>query len=705
LDKISINIDGRDIETTAGKSVLDAALDAGIYIPHLCHHPDLRSAGSCRLCICEIEGIDGLPASCTTPVADGMIVKTKSKQINKLRYINMELLLAAHPADCKECPKYLNCELQSLKQYLGIAETLRVKKKTLPYPVNNDNPLFVHDFQRCILCGRCVRACYDLRGVGVLSFIGRGRETHIGTAYNDLLVDAGCIFCGACVEVCPTAALRDKEGIIDENRGRRASLVPCKYTCPAEIDIPRYIRLINRKDYISAAAVVREKAPFPAVLGYVCNHPCESVCRRGQVKDPVAIKNLKRFAAEHADNDWKQRVLKFSPTGKKVAVIGSGPAGLTAAYYLSAKGHAITVFEALPVTGGMLRVGIPEYRLPKAVLDKEINDLENSGIEIKTGVKIESPDLLFEQGFDAVLVAVGAHRGQKLSIPGTDNEGVIISTDFLRDVNTGNEVKVGKKVLVIGGGNVAFDCACVSRRLGASEVEMACLERGDEMLASPEEIEQGKQEGILIHNSHNFSKILGDNGKVTGVECQDVESFRFDESGTLCIDCIQDSEHVIEADTVIFAIGQRPEIPEEFNLNTGRGNTIDVNQETMSTSRQGVFAAGDAVSGTASVIEAIASGRKAASEIDKYLGGNGIIDETLADIIEPDPRVGRKGNFAYQERCATELVPVEQRLEGFEGMDKGYDECSAVEESSYCLQCDLRLRISRSKFWADYLSQ
>jgi len=705
LEKIIINIDGKEVETTAGKSVLQASLDAGIYIPHLCHHPDLRSAGACRLCICEIEGMPGLQASCTTTAADGMVVKTKTKQINKLRVLAMELLLAAHPADCKECPKYLNCELQSLKQYLGITEQLRIKKRALPFPVNNSNPLFIHDFQRCIVCGRCVRACYELRGVGVLSFIGRGRDIHIGTAYDKLLADSDCVFCGACVEVCPTGSLRDKEGIIDERKGRRASLIPCKYTCPAEIDIPRYIRHVNRKEYASAAAVVREKAPFPAVLGYVCSHPCEASCRRGMVNESIAIKDLKRFAAEHADKEWKQRTRKSAQTGKKVAVIGSGPAGLTAAYYLSGLGHNVTVFEALPVVGGMLRVGIPEYRLPRSVLDAEIKEIDNPLIKIKTGTRIESIDSLMEQGFNAVLIAVGTHQGQKLPIPGSDLDGVIISTDFLHNVNIGNKVKTGNKVLVIGGGNVAFDCARIARRLGAAEVVMACLECGDDMLASKEEIEQGKQEGIVIYNSHNFNRILGQDDKVTGVECLDVKSFQFDDAGKLCIDCIQGSEHLISADTVIFAIGQRPDIPAQFELATGRGNTIVIDPDTMSTSRKGVFAAGDAVSGTDSVIAAIASARKAATGIDKYLGGTGVIDEVLAEMETPSPYIGRKEGFAVRDRYLTALASMEQRLSSFEEMDHGFDEPSALTESARCLQCDLRLRITRSKFWADYLSQ
>ena len=705
MDAITLTIDGKEVKTTKGKSVLHAALDAGIYIPHLCDHPDLRPAGACRLCICEIEGMPGLPATCTTAAADGMVVKTKSKQINKLRTLAMELTLTCHPLECTDCPKYLNCELQSLKQYLGITETLRVKRRMLPFPVNNDNPLFTHDFGRCILCGRCVRACYEVRQVGVLSFIGRGRDTRIGTAFDKLLVDSDCVFCGACIEVCPTGALRDKEGIITEKRGKRASLMPCRYSCPAEIDVPRYIRYTKQKNYSAALAVIREKAPFPAVLGYVCVHPCESVCRRGQVNEAIAIKDLKRYAAQKGGDDWKKYSKKADPTGRKVAVIGAGPAGLTAAYYLSKLGHSVTVFEALKETGGMLRYGIPEYRLPRKILDGELNKINGAGFEIKTGFKIESLDELEKQGYNATLVAIGAHKGQKLPIPGSDLQGILLGTDFLRDVSTGNKVAMGKRVLVIGGGNVAFDCARAARRLGASEVIMACLECSDEMLASKEEIEQGKEEGIVIHNSRNFKRINGENGSVTGMVCEEVKEFKFDETGKLCIDCVPDSEHELKAGTIIFAIGQRPDLPPEFGLDTGRGNTVIVDTETMATSRQGIFAAGDAVTGTTSVIDGIASGRKAAAGIDKFLGGTGAIDEVLVPVEAADPVIGRKDNFASMMRCGTSLAPMDERLSTFNEMDHGFDEKRALEESIRCLQCDLRLNITRSRFWADYLSE
>ena len=702
METIKLIIDGKEIKTEEGKTVLEAALEGGIYIPHLCHHPDLKPVGTCGICVVDVDGMDEPPTSCTTPAVEGMVVKTKTPQIDHLRRQAMEVMLANHPQQCVECSQYLNCELQSVKQFLGIVEEVKVKRHIKPIPINTGNPLFVHDLFLCIKCGRCVRACNDLRGAEVLQFIEEAEETRIGIPDNRTLVEAGCRFCGACVEVCPTGAMRDKEELM-EGKKRREALVPCKYTCPAEIDVPRYIRFIREKDYSAATSVVRERAPFPRVLGYVCNHPCETVCRRSELNEAISIRELKRFAAERDDARlWKKNSSKASPTGKLVAIVGSGPAGLTAAYYLSNLGHGVTVFEALPLAGGMMRVGVPEYRLPRDVLDKEIQKIESMGIDMRTNTRVDSLDALFEEGYHAVLVAVGTHEGQKLPIPGADHDGVLVGMDFIRDVNLGKEVNVGRRVLVLGGGYVALDCARVARRLGANQVHVACLESRDTMPAAHDEIEQGEEEGLHIHSSHTFTRILNENGHITGVECLDVESFEFDEDGSAHINGIEGSEHILPADTVIFAIGQRPEIPPQFDLRTGLGNTIEVDSYTLDTSREGVFAAGDAVIGTSSVIEAIASGRKGAIAVDRYLGGSGMIDEELAPDEVPKAWLGREENFASQHRRENACLPAEERLNSFCEIIHGLDEEAALEESKRCLQCDLRLKMTPVKFWGEY---
>ena len=245
--------------------MLDAALEAGIYVPHLCHHPDLPPAGVCRLCVVEVEGVDGPVASCVTPASEGMVVRTQSDHIARMRRLAMELILAAHPPECGTCEKYLNCELQSLKQYLGVEE-LSIKRRAKLLPVNSSNPLFVYDPNKCVLCGRCVRACWDLREVGVLHYMKKGDEFQIYTSDDRPLADAACRFCGACAEVCPTGAIQDKDELV-KGKNRKVALVPCKGECPAEIDVPRYVRFVKDGDYPAAAAVIREKVPFPGVLG------------------------------------------------------------------------------------------------------------------------------------------------------------------------------------------------------------------------------------------------------------------------------------------------------------------------------------------------------------------------------------------------------------------------------------------------------
>ena len=703
LEKFKLTIDDKELETVKGKTVLEAALEGGIYIPHLCHHPDLKPVGTCGLCVVDVVGMNEPPAACTTPAVEGMVVKTKTPQIDDMRRNAMEVLLENHPAECVECSQYLNCELQSVKQFIGIADEVSKKKQFKPIAINTRNPLFVHDFLRCIQCGRCVRACNELRGVGVLQFIQEGEAMRIGLPGDRSLIEAGCRFCGACVEVCPTGALRDKDELI-KGKKRREALVPCRYTCPAGIDVPSYVRLVREKKYAEATAVIREKVPFPKVLGYVCNHPCENVCRRQEVNEAISIRNLKRFAAE---NDtvglWKKNVCKAAPTGKKVAVIGAGPAGMTAAYYLSRLGHDVTVFEALPFAGGMMRFGIPEYRLPRDVLDSEIEEIKNVGVRIKTGMKIESLDsLISDDGFDAVLVAVGAHAGQKLPIPGADLEGVMVGLEFLRDVSLGKTVQTGKRVVVLGGGNVAFDCARVVRRLGGHEVHIACLECRNDMPAACDEIEQGEEEGIAVHPSLTASKILNENGKITGVECLDVKSFEFDEDGKVQLDVIEGSQRILPADAVIFAVGQYPEIPAGFDLDTDACRRIEVDPYTFETSTEGVFAAGDAVSGTGSVIAAIASGRNGAVVVDRYLGGSGKIDEQLVPREELEPWLGPGEGFAAQSRAKECCIGAGDRIGSFCEIVQAFDEAAAVAEAERCLQCDLRLKITPVRFWGDY---
>lgn len=695
-----ITIDGKKLEVPDNKNVLECALDAGIYIPHLCHHKDLSPLGSCRMCVVKVEGQEGVTTSCTLKAKDGMNIITKDAELEKLRMLALELLLAGHPEDCSTCPKYGNCELQMLIQYIG-PKTGRLKLRTKGFKQNEENPLIIHDMNRCVLCGRCVRACNELRGVEVLQYQKKEMETYVGTVHDKLLKDADCRFCQACVEVCPTGTIRDK--LMNSEIKKEDVVVPCRHACPAHTDIPRYIRHVKNGEYDEAAAVIREKVPFPKALGYICVHSCELQCKRKEVSQPMAIRDIKRYAAEHdTGRYWKGKGKQLPDTGKKVCVVGAGPAGLTAAYYLRKQGHTVTLKEALPTAGGMMSYGIPAYRLPREIIAEEVKVIEEQGVRIETNTKVEKPLKLLEE-YDAVLMTIGGHKGVRLPMDGSDLDGVILNADFLRNCSMGKETGMGKRVIVLGGGNVAFDCARSAKRLGAEEIHLACLEAREKMTADDEEIEQAKEEGIFVHPAQTFERITGTD-HVTGVDFMNVKSFTFDENRRAIIEKEEGSEHHIDADTVIFAVGQRPDISADAGLELGRANSIAVKNITddKSTSVEGVFAAGDAIYGTKSVIMAIESGREAASQIDRYLGGDGDISEVLAPAQKAEPYIGICEGFGYMERKRTKVDSPESRSDNFRLFDHGICDEDICAEAGRCLQCDLRLQISRPRLWGDF---
>ena len=698
-----ITIDGTRLEVPENKNVLECALEAGIYIPHLCHHPDLPENGSCRMCIVEVEGQEGVTTSCTLRAQDGMVVHTTSERINKLRTLALELLLAGHPEDCSTCPKYGNCELQTLIQYIG-ANNARMRTRIKGIKMEEGNPLLIHDMNRCVLCGRCVRACNKLRGVGVLQYNKKDLETYVGTLHGKLLKDEDCRFCTACAEVCPTGSIRDKVQLLTTNLKKEEALVPCRTACPAHTDIPRYIRFVKEGDYDAAVAVIREKVPFPNALGHVCSHACELECKRKEVSEAMSIRDIKRYAAEHdTGRYWKGKGKQLPDTGKKVCVVGGGPAGLTAAYYLRKQGHAVTVKEALPTVGGMMSYGIPSYRLPREIVAQEAKVIEDQGVVIETNTKVEKPVELLKE-YDAVLMTIGAHKGVRLPMEGSELPGVLLNIDFLRNASLGQETGMGKRIIVLGGGNVAFDCARTAKRLGAEEIHLACLEAREAMTADDEEIEQAKEEGIFVHPAQTFERITGTDA-VTGVDFMNVKSFTFDENRRAIIEKEEGSEHHIDADTVIFATGQRPDLTEEAGLTLGRANSIVVKENSLATETEGVFAAGDVVYGTKSVILAIASGRDAAVEIDKYLGGDGDISETLAPEQHADPKIGKVEGFGYLGRTKTQVTPAAERQDNFNEVDHGICDADICGEASRCLQCDLRLQIHPSRLWTEYSNQ
>lgn len=696
---VGITIDGKKLKVPEGVNVLEIALENGVYIPHLCYHPDLPELGSCRLCVVEVEGKEGVFTSCTLKTEDGLNICTKSEKINHLRNLAVELLLAAHPEDCSTCPKYGRCEFQALIQYMEVSAA-RMRTRVKGFQSNEKNPLLIHDMNRCVLCGRCVRACNDLRGVKVLKYNKKDMETYVGTLHDKLLKDSDCRFCGACAEVCPTGTIRDMLNYSPTEK--HDTLIPCEATCPVHTNIPRYLRFAKEGKFAEATAVIHEKLPFPECLGRVCAHPCEGKCRRGEVNEAVSIRDIKRYAAEH-DNDklWKKNSKKLPPTGKKVCVVGGGPAGLAAAFYLAKQGHEVVLKEAYPKLGGQMQYGIPAYRLPREIVDKEANYVKEVGVKVEVNTRVEKPKELLKE-FDAILMAIGTHNGVRLPMEGNELDGVIVNTEFLRKASMGENTGIGKYVIVLGGGNVAFDCARTAKRLGAEEVHLACLEKREVMLADAEEILQAGEEGIFVHPGQTFERIVGDD-KVTGVTFCNVKNFSFDENRRAIIEKEPDSEHIINADTVIFAVGQRTSINKEAGLKLGCGNSIAVELEkSAKTNVEGIFACGDAVCGTKTVVGAVAAGRDAASEIDRYLGGDGDISEVLAPEAKKPLNIGRIEGFGYLKRAKEDIVQADERKNNFNNVNNGLCNDDICSEAGRCLQCDLRFDITKHRVWSDY---
>ncbi len=733
---LKLTIDDVEVEVEEGGTVLGAARAAGIYIPALCAHPDLPPApgmkpdrlvylggqpyessdaggeyAGCGLCVVEVEGTERPQTSCNLRAVAGMVVRTGTPAVEELRRENLRAILARHPHACltcsqregcspfESCPNSLpvaerccsklgHCEIQAVGGYVGIeGDTPRYVPRGLP--TKNDEPLFTQDYNLCIGCLRCVRACRDLRGVGALGFVIRDGEVLAGPLAPSLK-ESECKFCGACVEVCPTGALLDV-GV--KRSEREAALVPCSHACPAGIDVPRYVRLLAEGRLSEALAVVREKVPFPGVLGRVCFHPCEEVCRRGRINEPIAIDALKRCAADLGGTQAGAGSVKAVATGKKAAVVGSGPAGLTAAYYLAGAGHSVTVFESLAEPGGMMRVGIPGYRLPREVLDREIEAISSAGVEIRTGARVESLAALREEGYDAVFLAMGAHKGIKMGIEGEDGPGVVDAVSFLRDAGLGAGARLGERVAVVGGGNAAVDAARTALRLGAGDVTIVYRRSREEMPATPEEVEAAIEEGVNLQFLAAPKSISRTGGKLV-MECQRMELGEPDASGRRRPKPIDGSGFTLDLDAAIAAIGQEPEVPDSMELDTVAGGRLKADPQTLAMSEKGVFAGGDVVTGPASVIEAIAAGRKAAASIDRYLGGSGEIGEERAGSDAPGPSLGRDEGFFDRHRVSMPCLAVERRGSGFSEVALGLDRETAAAEAERCLRCDLRLRIS-----------
>jgi 2-oxoacid:acceptor oxidoreductase gamma subunit (pyruvate/2-ketoisovalerate family) len=465
-------------------------------------------------------------------------------------------------------------------------------------------------------------------------------------------------------------------------------LAPCTDKCPAGIKIRDYLELVEDGKFSAARQLLLEDNPLPAITGRVCYHPCESGCNRKNFDAAVAVHAIERFTGDFGQ-DTEANVV--NPSAPKIAVIGSGPAGLSAAYYLAKKNYSVTIFEALPVSGGMLRVGIPEYRLPGAVLDAEISRIVKMGVEIKNNITLGKDitiDKLLKQGYRAVFIASGAHRAQAMGIPGEDAKGVVSGVSFLRDIRLGKKIKVGFKTVVIGGGNVAVDAARSALRLGAKEVVILYRRSREEMPAGKEEIAACEAEDIKIEFLVGPVEILVKNGKASGIKCVRMKLGRKDKSGRRNPTPVPGSEFIVDADMVIPAVGQFPDTAfasGDKNLKIAANGTLVVDAKNLVATKEYVYAGGDVVTGPATVVEAIAAGKKAAVAIDAAISGQPLPETTQAEVIEYQDL--NTDYFTKEPRQAEPELPAGKRISSFKEVNTGLKESAVMHEAGRCFHC------------------
>lgn len=581
-DIVTITLNDKEVQASAGATILAVAKANGIHIPTFCHDDRLKPYASCFLCVVEVEKARGLLPACSTQVMPGMVILTDSEKVRKARTMALELMLSDHVGDC---------------------------------------------------------------------------------------------------------------------------VAPCEATCPAHIDIQGYIAHIANGNPEAAVRLIKKSNPLPVVCGRICPHPCESQCRRGLVDEPVSINPLKRFAAEYELQNGAFLPETAPDTGKRVAIVGGGPAGLSAAYYLRQMGHAVVLFEALPELGGMVRYGIPRFRLPWDLLDNEIQAILDLGVDVQTGKKLGEDFTiasLKEDGFDAVLLAIGAHLAKPMRVPNDEAEGVIGGIDFLRKVVLKEPVEVGKKVAVIGGGDTAMDCARVARRLGA-EVTLLYRRTQAEMPALPMEQEETMEEGVEFRFlTAPTEVVLDDTGRASLLRVISMKLGDPDESGRRRPVPIEGSEEDLPFDLIISAIGQDPDISciqkDSEKPETTRWNTFVYDENTNVTTQEGVFAAGDCAFGPNTVIRAVGEGQRAAKAINLYLAGAdvelkneyaislGRIEELEMEDFAP--------RYTHKKRVEDTVFPSEERLKdgGWDAINKGLDEMQAMAEASRCIECGCNAR-------------
>ncbi|MEG2212751.1 MAG: FAD-dependent oxidoreductase, partial [Clostridiales bacterium] len=569
MEKIRLNINGKEVAGYRGQTILAVAQENGIQIPTLCFDQRMETYGSCGICVVEAEGSHKLLRSCATEIAEGMVIKTDTQRVRESRKTNLELLLSNHVGDCRP---------------------------------------------------------------------------------------------------------------------------PCVLACPAHTDCQGYVGLIANGENAEALKLIKEQIPLPASIGRVCPHPCETACRRKLVEEPISILNLKRYAA---DIDLASAAPYLpdcaAESGYRIAVVGGGPGGLSAAYYLAIAGHSVTIFDAMPKMGGMLRYGIPEYRLPKEVLDQEIALIAAMGVTMQNKVKIGRDITIasLREDFDAVLVAIGAWTSSGMRCPGEDLPGVYGGIHFLRQIVANEPVTIGKKVAVVGGGNTAMDACRTAIRLGAEQVYTIYRRTKDEMPAEKIEIEEAEQEGVIFKYLVNPLEIIaGKDGRVKKIKLQQMSLGEPDASGRRRPVPIEGAEEILDVDTVIAAIGQGIDPNGIDGVAQTKWHTIAADVNTFVTDQPGVFAIGDCVNKGASIaIEAIADAKKAAHSIDLYLNGQEIVYIAPYVVERDDLSEADFADRKKEHRSHPEHTSPEERKDNFVEFNQGFTAEQAKNDAARCLEC------------------
>ncbi len=543
----------------------------------------------------------------------------------------------------------------------------------------------------CLGYGDCVKVClFDALEIGPEGF--------------PVVDEEKCVGCGACERTCPKDILTVKtpsERLLHFN-AHEDSLAPCRQICPAQINIPLYIAQIRKGDYEGAVHTIRERNPLLLSCGRVCPHPCEDSCRRGVEDEPVSINQLKRFAADYEMTSGKRFPISVAPdTGKKIAVIGGGPAGLSCAFFLRRMGHDVTIFEAMPKLGGMIRYGIPEYRLPKKTLDWEIEGILNLGVESHTRVKFgDDFDLtsLVAAGYDAMFMGIGAWKDSLLRVEGENLEGCYTGIDFLSRLAGGEMLPMGDTAVVIGGGNTAIDCTRNLLRYGAKKVYLAYRRTRKEMPANPVEIEAAEHEGVeFIFLTAPKEVISDDKGHCTHLEYLKMELGEPDASGRRRPVPIEGSETRLQTDMIITAIGQAPDVSfverdqkRLAELKTTRWNTVDADPKTLQTNIPYLFVGGDSATGPALVVTAIGGGRRAARSIHQYVMDEEVKAgpmEHMGKDLTPESQFDHVPGIVKKPRSPMEELPADERIKSFVEVDQVLTEEQALTESERCLSC------------------